>query len=56
LLSLVYADGEISVGDLTSAQLFLTLRAHPMQMLLALQPDDTLLSTSVTLPEHISQC
>jgi len=30
-----------------SAQLFLTLRAHPMQMRLALQPDDTLVSASV---------
>jgi hypothetical protein len=58
LLSLIYADGEISVGELNSAQLFLALRAHPMQMPQALQPDDTLVSTSVTLPgtERVSQC
>lgn len=39
-------DGEIRVWDVASAQLLLTLRAHPMQMRLALQPDDTLVSAS----------
>jgi WD40 repeat protein len=40
-------DGEIRVWDVASGQLLLTLRGHPMETRLALQPDDTLVSASI---------
>jgi WD40 repeat protein len=41
------ADGEIRVWDAASGQLLLTLRGHPMETRLALQPDETLVSASI---------